>query len=145
MPFAKAGSGVALSFQVIGDGVLLGVQPLGRGGEQHMLMHAHALGITTGQQPRARRSAHRRGHHEARELSPLLRNPIDIRRLDRLRPKTAQIAVPLIVGENNDEIGLGSVEGSRSKQKRGQDTGFKKVNWFHGGQFPANPLLRQST
>ena len=73
------------------------------------------------------------------------RNPIDIRRLDRLRPKTAQIAVPLIVGENNDEIGLGSVEGSRSKQKRGQDTGFKKVNWFHGGQFPANPLLRQST
>ena len=119
MPFAEAGGGVALPFQVIGDGVLLGVQPLRRGGEQHVLMHAHALGITTGQQRRARRRAHRRGHHEARELPPLLRDAIDVRRLDGLRAETAQVAVPLVIGEDDHKVRLGGGYRFNGEKKNG--------------------------
>ena len=125
MPFAVTGGGVALPFQVIGDGVLLSIQPLGRGGEQHVLMHAHALGITTRQQRRARGRTHRRGHHEARKLPPFLGDAIDVRSLDRLRAKAAQIAVALIIGEDDHEVGLGGLKNSCGQQERGQHRGFK--------------------
>ena len=114
-----------LPFQVIGDGVLLGIQPLGRGGKQHVLMHAHALGITTRQQRRPRGRTHRRGHHEARKLPSFHGNAIDVRRLDRLRAKAAQIAVALIIGEDDHEVGLGGLKNSCGQQEHGQHRGFK--------------------
>ena len=125
MPFSKTGGGVALPFQVISDGVLLGVQPLGRGGKQHVLMHSHALGITARQQRRTRGRAHRRSHHEARKLPPFLGDAIDVLSLDRLRAKAAQIAVALIIGEDDHEVGLGGLKNSCGQQDRGQHRGFK--------------------
>ena len=107
MPFAETSGGIALPFQVIGNGVFLRVQPLRRGRKQHVLMHAHALGITAGQQRRTRRCTHRRGYHEAREFPPLLGNSIDVRRLDGLGAETTQVAIALIVCKDDHKIGFG--------------------------------------
>ena len=110
MPFAETSGGIALPFQVIGNGVFLGVQPLRRGRKQHVLMHTHALGITAGQQRRTRRCAHRRGYHEAREFPPLLRNSIDVRRVDGLGAETTQVAIALVIGEDDYKVGLGGMK-----------------------------------
>ena len=112
VPFSETGGGIALTLQVISDGVLLSIQPLGRGREQHVLMHAHALGITTRQQRRARGRAHRRGHHKARELPSLFGNAIDVWCLDGLGTEAAQVTVPLVIGKNDYKVGLGGLQNS---------------------------------
>ena len=131
VPFSETSGGIALTLQVISDGVLLSIQPLGRGREQHVLMHAHSLGITTRQQRRTRRRAHRRGHHEARELPSLLRNAIDVWCLDRLRTETAQVAVPLIIGEDDHKVRLGGGHRFNGEKKNGQQTGQGNTIVFH--------------
>ena len=94
-------------------------------------MHTHALGITTRQQRRARRRAHRRCHHKARELPSLLRNAIDIWCLDRLRTETAQVAVPLIIGEDDHKVRLGGGHRFNGEKKNGQQSGQGNTCVFH--------------
>ena len=72
-----------------------------------MLMHTDTLGVTTGEQRRAGGRANRRSHHEARELPAFTGDAVDIRRLDCLGAKTTQVAIALIIGEDDNKVGLG--------------------------------------
>ena len=83
-------------------------------------MHAHPLGVTAREQSRTRRRAHWRGHHEACEFPTFLRDEVDIGRANGLGSETAQVAVTLVVGKNDDEIGLGAMHGSGGDKEHGQ-------------------------
>ena len=131
VPLAKTGGGVALGFQVVGDGVFLGVQSLGRCRKKNMLMHADALWVTTGKQRRARWRTYRRSHHEARELTPFFGDAVDIGRLDGLGSETAQVAITLIVSKDDDEIGFGRKRGFSGEKENGQQTGQDSIGVFH--------------
>ena len=96
-----------------------------------MLVHADSLWIATRKQGRTGRRTNRGGHHEARELTTFLRDAVDIRRTNGLGTKTAQVAVALIIGEDNYEIGLGSLQSSRDKKESSQRKGRKKFRLFH--------------
>ena len=96
-----------------------------------MLVHPNALGIATGEQRRARRRANRRGHHEARELPAFLGNAVDIRRADGFGTKTAQVAVALVIGKDDDEVGLRSGRGFNGEKENGQKTGQDGICLFH--------------
>ena len=109
MPLTKTGGGVALPFQMICDGVLGGIQAFGRGRKEHVLMHANALGIATGEQGCTGWRAYWGGHHKARELPAFSGNTVDIRCADGLGTKTAQVAIALVIGKDDDEVGLGSL------------------------------------
>ena len=83
-------------------------------------MHAHPLGVTAGEQSRTRRRAHWRGHHEACEFPTFLRDAVDIRCANGLGAETAQVAVTLVVGKNDDEIGLGAMHGFGGDKEHGK-------------------------
>ena len=59
MPLAETSGGIALAFQMIGNGVFLGVEALGRRGKQYVLVHADALGVAPREQGGAGRRANR--------------------------------------------------------------------------------------
>ena len=63
-----------------------------------------AYGITAGQQCRTRRAAHMLGI-EVGKARALLRQPIHSRRLVRLRAVASQVAIPLIVGKDDQDVG----------------------------------------
>ena len=131
MPLTETGRGVSLPFQVIGNGVFLGVQTLGRSRKQHALMHTYTLGVTTGEQRRAGGRAHRRGYHEAGKLAPFFGDAINVRRLDGLGSETAQVAITLIVSKDDDEIGFGRKRGFSGEKENGQQTGQDSIGVFH--------------
>ncbi len=111
VPFSEAAGGVALGFQVIGDGVLGRVEAFIGGGEQDVLVHANAFRVATGEQRGAGGGADWRGDHEAGELPAIGREAIDARGLDRFGAEAAQVAVALVVDEDQDEVRLGRVSG----------------------------------
>ena len=96
-----------------------------------MLVHANALGIATGEQRRAGRRTHRGGHHEARELPAFLGNTVDIRCTDGLRTKTAQVAIALIIGKDDNKIWLRCVRGFNGEREDDQNTGQDDICLFH--------------
>ena len=96
-----------------------------------MLVHPNALGIATGEQRRSGRRANRRGYHEARKLSAFLGNAVDIRRADGFGTKTAQVAVALVIGKDDDEVGLRSGRGFNGEKENGQKTGQDGICLFH--------------
>ena len=120
-----------MGFQMVGDGVFLGVQSLGRYRKKDMLVHADALWVTAGEQGCTRRCANRRSHHEARELTPFFGDAVDIGRLDGLGSETAQVAITLIVSKDDDEIGFGRKRGFSGEKENGQQTGQDSIGVFH--------------
>ena len=127
VPLAETGGGVALSFQVIGDGVFLRIETLGGGREQNMLVHADSLGIATREQGGPGWRANRGGHHETGELPAFLGDAVDVRGIDGLGTEAAQVAVTLVVGKDYDEVRLGRLQGARDEEEKGQ----KKDLLFH--------------
>ena len=115
VPFSEAGGGVALSFEVIGDGVLGGIEPAGGGGEEDVLVHFDPLRVAAGEEGGSGRGADGRGDHEAGELASFLGEAIDVGRLDFGGAEAAEIAVALVVGEDNDEVGLFSGVGKKAQ------------------------------
>ena len=105
-----------------------------------MLVHANTFGVATSEQRRAGRRAHRGSHHEARELSAFLGNTINVRCADGFGTKTAQIAIALVIGEDDDEVGLSSLQYSRGQQENGQSNGFEKNLQFHAGECSSRTL-----
>jgi len=101
--------------EVVGDGVFFGMQAFGRCGKQHMLMHAHPLGITPRQQRRSRGRANGRSHHKAGELPPLLSQAVDVGcgRMIQLQPIIQRLLVcpdglsRMIIGVHDDDVGGG--------------------------------------
>ncbi len=96
-----------------------------------MLMHPNALGIATGEQGRARRRAYRRSHHKAGKLASLRGNTVDIRCTDGLGTKTAQVAIALIIGKDDNKIWLRSVRGFNGEKEDDQNTGQDDICLFH--------------
>ena len=121
VPLAKTGRRVALGFQVVSDGVLVGVESLGRLRKQNMLVHAHPFRIATRQQRRARGRAHGRSHHKVRKPSAFGGNAIDVRRLDLGRTETTEVAIALVIGKDNDEVRLGVGRMHSSNQRNDQE------------------------
>ncbi len=119
VPFAKAGGGVALLLQMVGDGVLGRVQADGRSGKEHALVHAHPFRIAAGEQCRPRRRADRRGDHEAGEPAPFSGEPVEMRRADRLRAKAPEVAVALVIGEDDDDVRLRGGKGLSAGERDG--------------------------
>ena len=107
VPLADAGGCVALGFEVIGDGDLVGVHAAGAGGKEDVLLHADAFRVATGEQAGTGRSADRARDHEVGELPAFLGQLVEMRGLDGLRSETAQVVVALIIGEDDDEVRLG--------------------------------------
>ena len=96
-----------------------------------MLVHPNALGIATGEQRRSGRRANRRRYHEARKLPAFLGNAVDIRRANSFGTKTAQVAVALVIGKDDDEVGLSSGRGFNGEKETGQKTGQDGICLFH--------------
>ena len=96
-----------------------------------MLMHTNALGIATGEQRRAGGRAHRRSHHKAGKLASFLGNTINVRCADGLGTKTAEVAVALVIGKDDDEVGLRSGRGFNGEKENGQKTGQDGICLFH--------------
>ena len=65
---------------------------------------AHAIGITSRQQRRARRRAHRLRHVEIREANASFGKPVDVRRLVALRAEATHIRVGEIIAKDDDHI-----------------------------------------
>ena len=93
-------------------------------------MHAHPLGITAREQSRTGRSSHWCGHHKALEFTAFLGDAIDVWSANSLGSETAQVAVALVIGEDDDEIGLGAMHGSGGKE-HGQQAGLAMCYSFH--------------
>lgn len=115
VPFSEAGGGVALAFEVIGDGVFGGIEAAGGGGEENVLVHFDPLGIATGEERGAGRGADWRGDHEAGELASFLGEAIDVGCFDFGGTKAPEVAVALVVGEDNNEVGLFSGVGQEAE------------------------------
>ena len=106
MPLADTGRRIALTLEMIGDGVFIGIEPDRAVGKQNVLVQTDAFGVAAGQQGGTRGRANRRAHEEAREFAALLGHPVDVGRLDFLRAETTQVPVALIIGEDDNDIGL---------------------------------------
>ena len=113
VPLPETCGGIALRLEVVCNRMLFRVQPFFGCWKQHVLVHAHTFRITTCHQRRSGGRANGGGHHETREFSPLFCQTIDVGRLDRLRTKTTQVTVTLVIGKNNDEIGSLSLKRNR--------------------------------
>ena len=64
-----------------------------------------ALLVTPRHQPRPRRTAKRMGHIPARKPHTRLREPVEMRRRNFLRPLKARIRVALVVGDDQQHVG----------------------------------------
>ena len=100
-----------------------------------MLVHADALRIAPREQGGTGGCADRGGHHEAGELTPLLSNTVDIWGIDCLGAEATEVAVALVICEDNDEVGFRRIEGSRDKKENGQSQKRKKVLVFYEDGF----------
>ena len=130
VPLADARGGVAERLEVVGDGDLFRVQAALASGKEDVLFHADALRVATGQQARPRRGADRAGDHEVGELPSLLRHPVDVRRLDRLRTEAAEVVVALVVGEDDDEVRTGRLGGGAERNENHEEE--KQAHDRHG-------------
>ncbi len=110
MPFAEHASLVARGLQHFGDRHFIRVQSFSVCSKQHAEIgprrHADSLGITTGHQSRSRRCANRCGHIKICQLRSLGRHLIDARRVHMVAAEATQIAIALIVGEDDNKIGF---------------------------------------
>ena len=110
VPLAEHARFVARGLQDFGDGDFIGVQSLPVSGEKHSEIgprrHIDPLGIAPGHQSGARWRANRSGHVEARQPGTFRRHLIDARRADVFAAEATEIAVALVVGEDDDEVGF---------------------------------------
>ena len=87
-----------------------------------MLVHADALGVAASEEGGTRRAADWGGDHEAGELSPFFCESINVGCFDLGGAKAAKVAVDLVIGEDDDEIGLvSSVSDKAGKQKNKEE------------------------
>ena len=76
--------------------------------------------ITTRQQSRPRRRAHRRRHIKVGKPHPLRRHPVKVGRGVTLRPLHPDVAVALVVGIDHHHIGRGRPQGSGGHREGSQ-------------------------
>ena len=102
VPFAERASGVARGLEALSDGAFTGVQSLLSGGHT---AHATARMITAREKLGARRRAHG-ADIKAFEQRALAGQRINVGRPQVRVSVEAQVAPALVVGEDDDEVGL---------------------------------------
>ena len=85
-------------------------------------------------QPRPRRTAKWMGHIPARKPHPRLRQPIQMRRRDFLRPLKARIRVALVVGHNQQHIGPPHLRGHGHRRHQPRQHQHDSGGYFHGAR-----------
>ena len=137
---------VARGLQDFGDGDFIGIQSLPVSGEKHSEVrprrHIDPLRITPGHQSGTRWSANRGGHIKAGQSGTLRRHLIDARRADVLAAEATQVAVALVVGEDDDEVGrpLCCVRKGACEEQQNEWAG-KWGQENSGQRFPAHIFL----
>ena len=145
MPFARVHRGVTSGLEHLGQrgffkrellGVGCGQQlrralPLVRLRGADVIRHACPLRPASGEQRCARGRTHRAGRIRLRELHPLLRHAVEMRRVVERAAVAPEVALAQIVGEEDDDVGpLGS--GDRIRQRSDHGAGEEdEVNKFH--------------
>ena len=129
VPLPKTSGGVSDRLEMVGQGIFLWVEPLGRAGEKHVLVHPNPLRVTSREQGCPRRSANGRCDHEAGKLTPLLGYPVDVGCVDLLGTKTTQVSIPLIVGKDEDEVWL--VFRTETKREDSKEEKIKGLGIYH--------------
>ncbi len=138
MPLADNPSGIAgLPEQLRrGDFVSMNPDPVS------VVDHLSATG-TVRVRTRHERQTRRRTplmHIEVCELHTLLAQPVDVRRLKRIRTETTEVAVTLIVSqEDNDVRFVGSLDRSCDKNQRAdaEDGTFEGSSHYPGNHWPS--------
>jgi len=87
-------------------------------------MHADSLGVAPGQKSGAGGSADRGGDHEVGELAPFFGEAINVGRFDLGRAKAAKVAVTLVIGEDDDEVGFVGGLKERRDHTENEDEAF---------------------
>lgn len=126
VPLADALRGVAERLQAVGDGVLLRMQPVLRPRRIHA-RHGNACAIAPGHDLRPRHTAHRRGV-EGRELHPLPRHAVEVRRFLLHRAEGPDVAVAEVVDEVDDDVRTGRSCGTKRRAE-----GEEAEEEAHGG------------
>lgn len=71
-----------------------------------MTVHADSLWIAPGQESGPGRGAYGGGHHEVGEATALPGEAVDVGSFDCGGAETAEVAVSLVIGEDDDEVRL---------------------------------------
>ena len=79
---------------------------------------ADPVGIAAGEQGRARGRTDRLGDMEIGEPPPFAGEPVEVRRLETLGAEAADVAISLIVREDDDDIGRPVRGGKRGRRPR---------------------------
>ena len=69
-------------------------------------MHSYALGVTSGEERGARGGADGGGDEEIGKLAAFVRHAVEVWRLYLGGTEASEVAVALVVGEDDDKIGL---------------------------------------
>src|SRR5262245_4985580 len=131
VPFADAGGGIPAQLEDVGECDLRGRQSAGGVREEDpagIRAHAGADRQPAGEKGRPARGADGRGRVEAGELEPLGGHPVQVRGANGRVAITAEVSIPQIVGEDDDEVRLLG-RGGRGREKDGPEAGGSG----HGG------------
>src|SRR5579885_1162422 len=104
MPFAVERRGVTACLEYLGQGLLLVADALLAGRPQRP-EDADAVGVAAGQQGGPRRRANRLGDVKVREADALSGHAIEIGRGETFGTVAADVAITLVVGENDHDVG----------------------------------------
>ena len=125
VPLADHAGFVTGIFQHLGNRDLALRQATGGIGKQHHPLtrcHARTHRQPTGHQGCAAGRADRRGGIELSPLLPLMRHAIKVRRVNGRMTVARHIAVPLVIGENHNEVQLLLGQSRRTQTKRHAQT-----------------------
>ena len=133
VPLAEQAGGVAVGFEQLADGDLVFAQ---HGAAVDGVPHAGAVGPVTGEQGGARRRA-RGSNVIVLELRRLGGEAVDVRGFDDGIARETEVAVALVVGDDEDDVGLPRRRGrgcdSGEGEKDGQGERKKGAEAGHGG------------
>ena len=140
VPLSEAGRRIAQAPEMVGDRVLIRMEPDLRRGVEHLPLHAHPLGIAAGQEGRPGGSADRGGDHEVRELPSLAGQPVEVGRADRFGAVAAQVAVAEVVGEDQEHVGRRCLGGGHRQAGGERDPGrYESRGCPHGSTDRGSP------
>jgi hypothetical protein len=104
VPLPETAGRVARILEQFGDRDLARIQAVRVLGEDDGLVEPDALGVTAGEQSGARRRAHRGRGVEIGEAHTLGGEAIEVRCLEAGRAETADVAISLVIGEDDDDV-----------------------------------------
>ena len=105
MPLAYDAGSVALLLEQLGKRNFARMQPRVRVRKKDAAPKTHPHRMAPREQRRPRRSADRRGDVEICEARPFTGHAVEVRRTKLRRPIDADVAIALIVGKDDDDVG----------------------------------------